>query len=348
MAYQKVFIVILNWNGLQDTLECLESVFKLDYPNFEVIVVENGSTDNSVEVIRKTYPQVILIKSKVNLGYTGGNNIGMRYALKNKADYVWLLNNDTVVEADTLSKLLKKAEQCPEAGLISPVVYYYDAPGKIQFCGSYADLNNQKIVYPVDKNLYVREDFTNGENVCLWGTALLIKRNVIDKIGYLDEEIFAYYEDTEYSLRAIKAGFRNLVEIYAKVHHNNQSPDAKMEEKGLHYYHLTARNEYLMWTKYLKGISKILYIRKYFANVIGKAATYRFYLGDEFADAWLNGAWSGICRRYGPIDKSIRMPLALKKIILWHPYFWANLLQGNFSHIIFEILRRVKLRFISK
>lgn len=110
MSYPKVFIIILNWNGLEDTLECLESVFKLDYPNFEVIVGDNGSTDESVAIIRKTYPQVIMIENKENLGYTGGNNIAMHYAMDHLADYVWLLNKDAVVEKDTLSKLVRSAE----------------------------------------------------------------------------------------------------------------------------------------------------------------------------------------------------------------------------------------------
>lgn len=107
MYYPKVYIIILNWNGLKDTLECLESVFKLDYLNFEVIVVDNGSTDDSVNVILKTYPQVRLIENRENLGYTGGNNIGMRYAIERDADYIWLLNNDTIVEEDTLGEACK-------------------------------------------------------------------------------------------------------------------------------------------------------------------------------------------------------------------------------------------------
>lgn len=110
MKYPKVFIIIVNWNGLKDTLECLQSVFKQDYPNFEVIMVDNGSKDNSVQVIRNAYPQIILIENKENLGYTGGNNVGMHYAVNSGSDYVWLLNNDTVVEPDTLSKLVAAAK----------------------------------------------------------------------------------------------------------------------------------------------------------------------------------------------------------------------------------------------
>lgn len=346
MTFPKVFIIILNWDGLKDTLECLRSVFEMDYHNFEVIVVDNGSTDNSVEVIRKTYPQVISIENKKNLGYAGGNDVGMRYAIEQGADYVWLLNNDAVVEVDTLSKLIKTSEKRPETGLISPVVYYYEAPERIQFCGSYADLDILKIVYPVDKNLQIGRDFTNGENVCLVGTALLIEKEVIDRIGYLDENFFAYFEDTEYSLRAIKAGFRNLVEINAKVFHKNQLPDKHRARKGLHYYYLMARNEYYMWEKNLRGLDRIIYIGKYFAKVIEEAVAWRYYFGDEFADACLNGAWCGICGRYGPINNDIKMPLVLKKIFSWHPYFWVSLLRGEISKIAVEVLNRTKEKIL--
>ena len=124
----------------------MESVFKLDYPNFEVIVVDNGSKDNSAEVIHTTHPQVLLIENKENLGYAGGNNIGMRYAMDHGADYIWLLNNDTIFDPYTLDKIVASCESCEEIGLVSPVIYYDDISEKIQFIGSYMDWEHQKII----------------------------------------------------------------------------------------------------------------------------------------------------------------------------------------------------------
>ena len=102
-------------------------------------MVDNGSKDDSVRVIRENYPQVIMIENKENLGYSGGNNIAMSYAMQNDADYMWLLNNDAIVEVDTLSKLVDIGENSPNVGILSPIIYYYDQPNMIQFCGSFVD-----------------------------------------------------------------------------------------------------------------------------------------------------------------------------------------------------------------
>jgi len=205
----KVSIIIPTYNCSQYITEAIESILNQNYKNFEVILVDNGSIDDSVEIISKRYTQVILIANEENLGYTGGNNIGMRYAMEHTADYMWLLNNDTVVEPDTLSKLVDAAEKFPDIGLVSPVIYYYDEPDKVQFCGSYVDWGNSTILYAAIKDAQVSDEFQCGENVCLWGTALLINKHVVEKVGYLMEKYFAYWEDTEYSIRAIKGLRKN-------------------------------------------------------------------------------------------------------------------------------------------
>lgn len=346
MNFPKVFIIIVNWNGVQDTIDCLESVLELHYPNVEVIVVDNGSTDKSAKVIREKCPQITLIENKDNLGYTGGNNIGMQYAMDHGADYIWLLNNDIVVEPDTLSKLIETAELNSKIGLISPSIYYYDKPGKIQFCGSYVDWENSEILYPEENNLQIHNDFKNAKNTCLWGTALLIKKSLFEKIGYLNERFFAYWEDTEYSLRSIKAGFINCVHLFSKVYHKNQS----FEEEGIrrpnYYYYFIFRNQYFLWIQYQKGFKKLKYSKKYFAKVIGNAANYRLYLGEGPADACLNGGWSAIRGVGGALDKNEKLPFIFKKVFLWHPYFWESLLNGDYLNILSQSKKRIKLKFM--
>jgi len=345
MYYPKVFIIILNWNGLKDTLECLESVFKLDYPNFEVIVVDNGSTDNSAEIIPKMYAQVIFVENKQNLGYTGGNNIGMQYAMDNGADYIWLLNNDMVVEPDTLSKLIETAELNFKIGLISPTIYYYDKPEKIQFCGSYIDWEHQTIIYPKDNDEPVAEKFKTSTDVCLWGTALLIKRALVENIGYLNERYFAYWEDTDYSIRSLEAGFKNYVENQAKIKHRNQLTEEGVPRKAIHYYYYMVRNEYYLWSQHLEGFKKIIFFKKYIIKVIETSANYRFHYGEVYSDACFNGAYSAIRGADGPWDENIKMPFILKKILLWHPYLLGNMLRGDILNIFTEITKRVKKRF---
>ena len=123
-----VIIILLNWNSLEDTLRCIDSIFKSTYPHFEIIVVDNGSDVNPEDTLDAAYPGVQVIRNSENRGFTGGNNQGIRLALEKNADYIWLLNNDTTVSPDTLRELVRAAETFPEAGLLSPVVYVQDHP----------------------------------------------------------------------------------------------------------------------------------------------------------------------------------------------------------------------------
>jgi hypothetical protein len=347
MNHPKVFIIILNWNGLEDTLECLGSVLKLAYPNFEVIVVDNGSMDNSVEVIRSTYPQVTLIENKENLGYTGGNNIAMRYAMDHGADYMWLLNNDTIVEPDTLSKIVDTAESDPKIGLVSPVIYYYGEPDKIQFCGSYVDYDNFSIRHA--ESIESWREMNTRQIVSLWGTALLVKSNAVKKIGYLNEKYFAYHEDGEYSIRAFKAGYRNIVQQEARVYHKDSRSTGS--SRAPMQVFLRVRNLYFLWMDSLNGLRKVRYFRRFLANIISYTAALRSEHLVEAADACLDGAWAGIRGIGGPWDRATKMPRVLKKtfyfLCSWHPYFWASLLRGEFLNIFSEARKRVKLRLVN-
>ncbi len=346
MTFPKVFIIILNWNGLKDTLECLESVFRMDYPNFEVITVDNGSVDDSVEMIRQKYLPVILIENKKNLGFTGGNNIGMRYAMEHGADFIWLLNNDTLVERDSLSKLVAASANSLEIGLLSPVIYFNDGSRKVQFCGSYVDSRRHKLIYPADADMEVDSRFKSGTSVCLWGTALLIKRSLVDNIGYLNDRFYAYWEDTDYSLRAIKAGFRNCVECSAAVYHKNRPPGKGIPNKAVHYYYYKMRNEYYFWSQYERGMNKITYFMNYLADVIEHSANYKCTLGEIYSGACFQGGWDAIRGIDGPWDKNVRMPIILGKLLLWHPYLLGGLLRLDMVNIVREIIRRSILRIM--
>jgi GT2 family glycosyltransferase len=140
----RVDIIVLNWNGLRDTLHCLQSLKRADYPAFRVLVVDNGSSDASSTSIRQRFPEVTLIENSENLGFTGGNNIGMRQALEEEADYVLLLNNDTEVAPDAVRLLVETAESDPRIGIAGPIIYYYDRPKMIwEACLAGAGLNDR-------------------------------------------------------------------------------------------------------------------------------------------------------------------------------------------------------------
>ncbi|HET6516311.1 MAG TPA: glycosyltransferase family 2 protein, partial [Thermodesulfovibrionales bacterium] len=132
----KIAIIVINWNGRDDTLECLASVRQVDYPHFEVIVVDNGSSDNSVEAIRNAFPEVTVIETRENLGFAGGNNVGMRHALKNRSEYIFLLNNDTVVDSQILKSFIRSSRLLPRDAILSAKIYYYSNPDKIWYAGA--------------------------------------------------------------------------------------------------------------------------------------------------------------------------------------------------------------------
>ena len=339
-AGPSVGIVVLNWNGLHDTLECLESLSDMAYTNCEILVVDNGSTDGSPEAIQERYPGVHLLRNARNLGFAGGNNAGIRKALEDGAEMVWLLNNDTIVEKDALSHLVATAMDSEEIGLTSPVIRYYDDPETIQFCGSYIEWEKKRIVH-MDK---IRTNVDNSMPMCLWGTALLIKRNSIDKIGFLDEKYFAYHEDEEYSMRAIRAGLRNVVEPKAIIYHKNSrstgSNDAPFQ------VFLRSRNIYFLWMDTLKGMKRVFHIRRYLAHIISYGGALKEKRIPDSVEACLDGVWHAFRGAGGPRNPEIRMPIPLRKmfhfLFSWHPYFWAGLLRGDFLEISSSIRKRMK------
>ena len=345
----KVFISVLNWNGLDDTIECLESVFKMEYLNRNVVVVDNASTDGSASIIQGMFPQVILIENKENLGFTGGHNVGIRYAIEHGADYVWLLNNDAIVEVETLSALIDAAEKDPLIGLISPQINDYSNPVKVQFRGSYFDWKAFEEISPSNNNNSDEVDskFQTGRDVTLWGTALLIKRAVIAKVGYLDEKYFAYREDLDYSIRALKANFRNVLHSGARISHKN---DPSMHEnKSPYYYYYMLRNIYLLEYVYFQGWRRINMQRMYLAHVLGRISHIVKYRNGqkEHLVAVVSGAWHGVNHIGGRMSSSPKAPYILEKMILFfgsHPlYFWSHIIAGNFGLILKKLVSKIKI-----
>src|SRR3989304_8553833 len=128
-----VYVIVLSWNGKNDTLECLASLQQLTYPNARVVVVDNASSDGTCDAIRSAFPNIELIVNNSNLRFAGGNNVGIRRSLERGAKYVLVLNNDTVVDRDFLSRLVEAAESDKKIGVVGPKIYYYDKPRRIWF-----------------------------------------------------------------------------------------------------------------------------------------------------------------------------------------------------------------------
>lgn len=215
----KVAIILLNFNGKKDTLECLSSLKNLTYKNHHVLVVDNGSSDNSVHEIKKNYPDITVLENEENLGFAEGNNVAIRYALEKGFDGIFLLNNDTVVKPDILDELVKGSKKHPKA-LLGTKIYLYSKRDTFDHLGGM--WNEEKASFDLiaareidDNKTY--EDFFPVDYIC--GCALFAKREVFKKVGLLDARFFLFWEESDFCMRAKECGYKNLICPKAKVYH---------------------------------------------------------------------------------------------------------------------------------
>ena len=259
----RVSIIILNWNGLKDTQECLESLERINYLNYEVIVVDNASTGDDVKVLRQRFGEYIhIIENDRNYGFAEGNNIGIRHALKSCAGHILLLNNDTIVAPEFVSELVNAAESDRKIGLAGPKIYFYDEPNRIWFAGGKISLfstSSNRGRGLVDKGQFDKVDYVDFVS----GSCMLIKMSVIESAGLLDPVYFFGIEDVDMSLRATQAGFRNVFVPTSKIWHKGFSSGIKRPDIAYH----TSRNSMILARKHYRVFKKAA-VRAVFAVCI--------------------------------------------------------------------------------
>jgi hypothetical protein len=210
-AQPRVAIVVLSWNGRDDTIECLASLGRMRWERQTAIVVDNGSTDGTAEAVRERFPDALVIRSEENLGFAEGNNVGIRAALEADADYVLVLNNDTIVDERLVEALVEEAERRPDAGALCPLIRYVDPPDRIWYAGARFD---PRAVHNGRHTGYGERDAGQYHAVReigrATGAAMLVPRRVIEEVGYFDSSLFIQVEDVEWSLRMRAAGYRIL------------------------------------------------------------------------------------------------------------------------------------------
>jgi len=230
-----VTIVVLNYNGRVDTLACLASLRRLRYPSYRVLVVDNGSRDGSVAAVREAYPEVEVIACGGNLGFAAGNNLGVRQALQDRAEYVLLLNNDTVVDPTLLDRLVDACERDPRIGATGPKIYYFDRPTVIWSAGGNIDWRRGRTSM---RGLDCEDDgrFDSPSDVdFVTGCALLVRRAALQSAGLLDERFGMYYEETEWCVRIARAGWRITFVPQGLVWHKIR-PAAQAQSARIIYY----------------------------------------------------------------------------------------------------------------
>jgi GT2 family glycosyltransferase len=197
-----VACILVNWNGWKDTIECVDSLGKIDYPNMSVILVDNGSTNDSVERVRAKFPDLEIVESTVNHGFGGGNNLGIRLALDRGAKYIWLLNNDTIVESGTLTALVAAAEADPTLGEIGCVLHYAHDPARVEAWGG------GPINVWTGMSGHYHEPVPSEKLDYLTAASVMIPAKVFAQVGLFDEGYFMYWEDVDLSFRIRAAGWK--------------------------------------------------------------------------------------------------------------------------------------------
>lgn len=312
----RVDILALNWNGCDDTLRGLRSLRDQSYGNFRIVVIDNGSIDGSPERLRAE-AGISLIELPANLGYTGGNNYGMRHAFADGADYVWLFNNDATAEPDTLAMLVAAAEADSRIGLASPVIRPEDDPRGIQYSAGLFDLSVPTYLpgYSLEQGETWQAE--HPDRIVLSGAAMLVSRSLYERIGDLDDRLFAYWEDVEYSIRSASNGFRNVMVSHASVLHASKTGIAAPEKVKPHYYYFMARNEILMWRRLCRGALLLKAVIWVLQKQLRQLELMPGYAAG--VEAVLSGLWDG-CRgiggAYGPRR---RMPQPFRYLLHRHP-----------------------------
>ena len=259
MIHPKVTVIVPNWNGLGDTIECLESLRRVTYPNCDIVVIDNGSAHDEASVIREKFPEVHLLRNKENEGFVVANNQGLEFALKNNAEYALLLNNDTVVKDDFLSILVGYAA-ATGTRILAPKILYYDS-GRVWSMGG-------KISYVTGMTTMIGKGRESGkykdvvEPDFVPGCALLTSTEVVRRIGSLDVTYFAYYEDVDWCMRAKRAGYEVKVIPESIVWHKKSATAGVRGSNGITRLqaHLWARNGLIFGKKNLTGWRRLSFI----------------------------------------------------------------------------------------
>ena len=275
--YPLVSIIIVNWNGLSVLKECFGSLSKIDYPNWELVLVDNGSKDGSLDFARSyKFPfRLKIIENKTNLGFAEPNNQGYEIS---KGKYILLLNNDTKVNRDFLTKLVDRMEMDPEIGVCQPKIYLMEKPGYLDNTGSYITktgllkhegfLEKDSPRFDKEKQIFAAK-----------GACMLIKREVIEKVGLFDKDFFAYFEESDFCWRAWIAGYKTIYFPDTHIFHTLGATSKKMNQFAVNYHSIKNRIASLIKNLQFKNLFLVLLSHLFILAFISIFYLLRFQFG---------------------------------------------------------------------
>lgn len=256
-----VAIILVNWNGYAFTVDCLESLRKIDFPDFKIILVDNASQNNEGALLKSKFPEIDLIENDTNLGFAGGNNVGIRKALDDGYSHVMLLNNDTVVEPDFLGEMLRKFSQNPNLGVVQPLICFLHDRMKIWSAGGKWNQFLCRAITRGDRKNLEEYEARDGSLDWATGCCMLMARSSLLDVGLLNESYFTYFEDVDWSLRFKKKGYDIELASQAVIYHEAGASSKKKHSEGtlsatVFYYHV--RNQFFLVRSESQGLQIIL------------------------------------------------------------------------------------------
>lgn len=265
-----VWALVLHWRGIDYTRRCLTSLKETKTPNFKVLVVDNGSADNDGKKLKTDYPDVEILRLESNHGFAGGCNAGMKFCLEKGADFVWLLNNDTTVPADTLDKLLLVAGETPKAAALGACIVENEADGHAKTVQARGEIDFIKA------KTFLRRDTDDKPVECEWlsGSNLLLRSTALKETGLFDETYFLYFEDTELCHRFRLKGWHCILVPAALIAHTGNASTTGKRRFWRDYYY--TRNRFLFFSQYLPGVKKLPAFAFMFAHLFRHALVLPF------------------------------------------------------------------------
>ena len=295
-----ISIVTLNWNQTEVTCEFLESTRTLNYKNYEILVCDMGSNEDPTQYIEaRKYPNTKVLRSEKNLGFTGGNNWGISQA---KGDYIFIVNNDTEVTPDLLDVLLEPFYNDPSIGVTCPKIRFYHHPEVIQYAGFnpinvYTGRTTSVGNKEVDAGQYDISGYTHGAHGC----AMMVKKEVIDKVGMFPAKFFIYYEEWDWSARIIKAGYKIYYQSKGLIFHKESITMGKQSAIKV-YYHTRNRILYMRRNTNLLQFTAFI---TFFILFTAPKATVKFMVNRQFEHlkSFVKGTvWNLTTSKYSPVN----------------------------------------------
>ena len=308
-----VFVSVLNWNSADTTVACIDAALATptDGLRLRFVVLDNGSRAQDWTRLQAGLAGrgVELIRLDENAGFAAGHNVVIRRAQERQADFVWLLNNDTLVEPDVLPRLVAAMASDPRCGAVSPVIYALHDERIVDFCGAVHDWPALASRRPSTIEVSRQLEASRPAEMWVHGTAVLLRMAALREVGLLDESLFAYYEDDDIGVRLSRAGWSSRMSFDSAIRHVRRA--SILEERPAYYFYLMARNSMLFWLRHAPAPHRRLIRVRLLARTLIDSANLRQRGHAAKSDACLAGAADGLRGRAGKPRPDQRPPWLL-------------------------------------